>query len=120
MGNICENYGVKRETVHYYLHEMLTAVACDQRWPDAVAGISAHFSKFAFVLFCYITNHLMIGPLGNIEILKKKFTVPLATNHEVLNVILRRGDITHGNLCMWVTSAAWWLFRRSTSQLADQ
>ena len=24
-----------------------------------VAGISARYSKFAFVLFCYITNHLM-------------------------------------------------------------
>ena len=38
-------------------HEMLTAVA----------GISARYSKFAFVLFCYITNHLMTGPLGNSE-----------------------------------------------------
>ena len=32
-----------------------------------VAGISARYSKFAFVLFCYITNHLMTGPLGNSE-----------------------------------------------------
>ena len=32
--------------------EILTAVARDQRWPDVVAGISARFSKFAFVLFC--------------------------------------------------------------------
>ena len=47
--------------------EMLTAVARDQRWPDVVAGISARFSKFAFVLFCYITNHLMTGPLGKSE-----------------------------------------------------
>ena len=47
--------------------EMLTAVARDQRWPDVVAGISARFSKFAFVLFCYITIHLMTGPLGNSE-----------------------------------------------------
>ena len=31
--------------------EMLTAVARDQRWPDIVAGISAHFSKCA--LFCF-------------------------------------------------------------------
>ena len=46
---------------------MLTAVASDQRWPDVVAGISARFSQFAFVLFCYITNHLMTGPLGNNE-----------------------------------------------------
>ena len=47
--------------------KMLSAVACDQRWPDVVAGISALFSKFAFVLFCCITNHLMTGPLGNSE-----------------------------------------------------
>ena len=47
--------------------EMLTAVARDQRWPDDVAGISARFSRFAFVLFCYTTNHLMTGPLENSE-----------------------------------------------------
>ena len=36
-------------------------------WPllHVIAGISARFSNFAFVLFCYITNHLMTGPLGN-------------------------------------------------------
>ena len=47
--------------------EMLTAVARDQRWSDVVAGTSARFSKFALVLFCYITNHLMTNslfPLG--------------------------------------------------------
>ena len=37
--------------------EMLTAVARDQKWPDVVA----RFSKFAFVWFCYITNHLIAG-----------------------------------------------------------
>ena len=46
---------------------MLTAVVSHQRWPDIVTGNSARFSKFAFVLFCYITNHLMTGPLGNSE-----------------------------------------------------
>ena len=51
--------------------EMLTTVARDQRWPDVVAGISARFSKFAFVLFCYITNHLITGPLRN-----RKFCFP--------------------------------------------
>ena len=30
-----------------------------------MAGISARFSNFAFVLFCFLTNHLMTGPLGN-------------------------------------------------------
>ena len=34
----------------------------------AAAGISARYSKFAFVLFCYITNHLMTGPLGKSEL----------------------------------------------------
>ena len=38
-------------------------------WPllHVMAGISAQFSNFAFVLFCYITNHIMTGPLGNSE-----------------------------------------------------
>ena len=48
--------------------EMLTAVVRDQRWPDVVAGISARFSNFAFALFCYVTNHLMTGSLGNSEL----------------------------------------------------
>ena len=60
----CEKCDVKRETVHCYPRNV---DRCDQRWPDVVAGISARFSKFAFVLFCYITNHLMTGPLGNSE-----------------------------------------------------
>ena len=65
-------------------------------WPllHVIAGISARFSNFAFVLFCYITNHLMTGPLGNSELCiprismfpstssrETKFTVPLGTSH---------------------------------------
>ena len=52
-GQHCESYDVKRETVH-----------C---WPllQVMAGISARFSNFAFILFCYVANHLMTGPLGN-------------------------------------------------------
>ena len=46
---------------------MLTAVTRDQRWSDVVAGISARFSKFPLVLFCYVTNNLMTDPLGNSE-----------------------------------------------------
>ena len=34
-----------------------------------MTGISARFSNSSFVLFCYITNHLMTGPLGNSKIL---------------------------------------------------
>ena len=32
-----------------------------------IAGISGRFSNFTFVLFCYITNHLMTGPSVNSE-----------------------------------------------------
>ena len=49
------------------IHKMLTAVTRDQKWPDVVTGISGRFSKFAFVLLCYNTYHLMTGPLGNSE-----------------------------------------------------
>ena len=62
--------------------------------PCVVAGISVRFSKFAFVLFCYITNHLITGPLVNSEFCfprismfpemksrETKFTVPLGTSH---------------------------------------
>ena len=64
-------------------HEMLTAVARDQRWRDVVAGISARFSNlilFCFVLFRYILNKSLNSNLnvsldfvlGNIEILGKQ------------------------------------------------
>ena len=52
--------------------EMLTA----ERWPDVVAVISVRFSKFVFVLFCCITNHLMTGPLRNSE-----FCFPQISKH---------------------------------------
>ena len=64
-GQHCENYDVKRETVHCYPRNVDRCCT----WPDVVAEISARFSKFAFVLFCYITNRLMTGPLGNSEFL---------------------------------------------------
>ena len=35
--------------------------------PGVVAVISGRVSKFAFVLFCYVTNHLITGPLRNSE-----------------------------------------------------
>ena len=63
-GQHYENYDVKRETVHNYPRNVDRS---DRRWPDVVAGISARFSKFALILFCYMTNHLTTGPLGNSE-----------------------------------------------------
>ena len=70
------NYDVKREQFTV-TGEMLTGVARYQRWPDVVVGISARFSNFAFVLFCYITNpsNLTVSRddvEGNIEILGKQ------------------------------------------------
>ena len=46
-------------------------------WPPlhVIAGISARFSNFAFVLFCYITNHLMTGTLGNSEFCFPQFSM---------------------------------------------
>ena len=60
----CENYDVKREAVHCYRYRHVKCLqrlhvirACSWRWPYVVAGMSARFSKFAFVLFFYITNY---------------------------------------------------------------
>ena len=73
-GQHCENYDVKRETVHF-TREMLTAAA----------GISARYSKFAFDLFCYITNHLMTGPLGNSEFCFPRISMfPSTSSRETL------------------------------------
>ena len=60
-GNIAKTM---RSNGKQYAREMLAAVERDRKWPDVVVKISARFSKFAFILFCYITNHLMTGPLG--------------------------------------------------------
>ena len=51
----------------------------------AVAGVSARYSKFAFVLFCYITNHLMTGPLGNSEFCFPRISMfPSTSSRETL------------------------------------
>ena len=51
----------------------------------AVAGISARYSKFAFVLFCYITNHLMSGPLGTSEFCFPRISMfPSTSSRETL------------------------------------
>ena len=55
--------------------------ACSWRWPDVVVGISACFSKFAFVLFCYITNrHSMTCPSGSSEFCFPRISVFLSTS----------------------------------------
>ena len=63
-GQHCENYGVKRETVHCYPWNVdccctWSEVAWCYRWNLGM------FFKICFVLFCCITNHTMTGPLGN-------------------------------------------------------
>ena len=59
--------------------EMLTAVPTDLRWPDVVPRISARFSKIAFVLFCYITKHLITGPLRKSEFCFPRISMFLST-----------------------------------------
>ena len=56
-------------------------------WPPlhVTAGISARFSNFAFVLFCYITNHLMTGPLGSSEFCFPRISMfPSTSSRETL------------------------------------
>ena len=59
-GQHCENFDVKRETVHCYPWNVdrcrHVIRACSWRWPDVVAEIMMRFSKFALVLFCHITS----------------------------------------------------------------
>ena len=56
-------------------------------WPllHVITGISAQFSNFALVLFCYITNHLMTGPLGNSEFCFPRISMfPWTSSRETL------------------------------------
>ena len=98
-GNIiCENYDVKRETVHCYPQNVDRCSTWSERAVEGGLMLSQEshrvFSKFAFVLLCFITNHLITGPLGNSEFCfprlrlgkhwdswETKFTVPLGTSH---------------------------------------
>ena len=58
--------------------EMLTAVVRDR-------CNLARFSKFAFILFCYITNHLMTGPLENSEFCFPRISIfPSTSSRETL------------------------------------
>ena len=65
-----------------------------------------HFSEFAFVLFCYITNHLVTGLLRNCEFCflkfsgNQKFTVSLRTSHLVFHVKVERS--ARGKFCLVV------------------
>ena len=98
-GRHCEIYDVKRETVHCYPRnvDLLTAVTRDQRQPDVVAGISAgRFSKFAFVLFCYITDYLMTGPQGNSEFCFPRISIfPSTSFRETLGFSVNKIHCSH-------------------------
>ena len=73
---------------------MLTAVTRDQRWPDVVAGISARFSKVASVLFCYITNHLMTGPLGNSKFCFPQISMfPSTSSRETFEILGKQDSL---------------------------
>ena len=53
------------------------------------------FSKFAFVLFCYITNHLMTGSLGKNEFCFPRISMfPSTSSRETLrNSLLPSGSV---------------------------
>ena len=86
---------------HWLVHGHMTSnnetVSRQMQWKQftvtremltAVAGISARFSKFAFVLFCYITNHLMTGPLGNSEFCFPRISMfPSTSSRETLRFL---------------------------------
>ena len=59
-GQHCENYDVKRETVHCYPPNV-------DRCCTWLLECQCGFQILLLFLFCYITNHLMTGPLGNNE-----------------------------------------------------
>ena len=83
---------------------MLTTVAHDQRWSDVVAEISARFSKFAFVLFCYITNHLMTGPNGNNEFCFPRISI---SSRETLRFYLYKIHCSHRGQSLSVNYYIW-------------
>ena len=58
-------------------------------WPllHVITGISVRFSNFAFVVFCYITNHLMTGSLGNSEFCFPRISMfPSTSSRETLRI----------------------------------
>ena len=80
-GQHCESFDVKRETVHCYpvnssLQPRSPAVARDG-WPESQRGFQ--------ILLCYITNHLMTGPLGNSEFCFPRISMfPSASSRDTL------------------------------------
>ena len=78
----------------------------------AVAGISARYSKFAFVLFCYITNHLMTGPLGNSEFCFPRismFPETFVSGNIGCLPFTWRNRLVDG-LCKWKAKFPYWKF----------
>ena len=80
----CHERATLRKLWHQTGNSLLLLAKC---WPllHVIAGISARFSNFAFVLFCYITNHLMTGPLGNSEFCYPRISMfPSTSSRETL------------------------------------
>ena len=81
----CHEWAALRKLWRQMGNSSLLPAKC---WPllHVIAGISAQFSNFAFVLFCYITNHFkMTGPLGNSEFCFPRISMfPLTSSWETL------------------------------------
>ena len=75
--------------------EMLKAVARDQRWPDVVAGISAGFSKFAFVSvvlreFCFPRISMFLSTSS-----RATLGFSLFPSGQVLTIVLQSSERLH-------------------------
>ena len=78
-GQHCENYDVKRETVHCYPRNV------DRCGTSFVKKRDYLFSTGLTHLLCYITNHLMTGPLGNSEFCFPRISMfPSTSSRETL------------------------------------
>ena len=92
-GQHCENYDVKREIVYCYPRNF---DCCSVHMVRGGLMLSLEsqsvFQNLLFVLFCYLTNHLMTGPLENSEFCFPRMSLFPETN---LNVSL---DFVSGNI----------------------
>ena len=79
----CESYDVKQETGHCYLRN----VDYCYKWSEVAWCCHWNlntFVKICFNLFCYMTNHLITGPLGNSEFCFPLISMFPLTNIEIL------------------------------------
>ena len=89
-GQHCENYDVKRETVHCNLRNVERCCTWSERAVEGGLMLSQESQRvfqslLLFFLFCYITNHLRAGPLGSSEFCFPRISLfPSSSSRETL------------------------------------